>query len=652
MDMSRIPTLVQMCIKYVSEHMDALESQACDLPASLLKDILPFLNIFYLDRIESVAQHKGICTSSVWAAIFRDLDPIWHCRSKPDQDWKQKCLERLFHTVMFTYWRHGKSYLSNLSEHSILLMTVKYVQTLSLMGASRNVCRLASQEMQPVLSVLEKGVKCLQLQDAVPLLKQGRTHMIYVVHRLLDHGSVREVVLRSCPDPFLLTWITPRCGGPQNAELSDPLFQMHSSSGEGRCLSLAEWSSSAQSCLASESHSSEHGFSDFRLCFMNEEKPSTYKQRWISLTSMTEGSDAENPSSSFGTPAWQRRGDRCRCNQLAPWCSPASQCPKGQIHSLDFEVSKCEILHSVSRFLPLWVCLRSLNLHIDWLIKDNEMMVLIDSLRQLFRNPSCSLTDLSVSPISEHSPVVLLMNACPTLRCLSLKICLPVQDTKIRWKPGPKAPTDTLFSLERLSVKSGSFPLDLHSFLAVLKRSPKLSSLHLTGIHQASLLLLTLSESNRLLKVLKLEDTNLADCQQEICNLLQRSMLEELSLRDCRLLDKCAEKEGFLKPFVSALKGLPFLRSLSLSQNRIAKHVIELAELFTGNSPSNITKLDLSSNFILPADLLEFGKLIETCRPSRRLSLDLRLNPLDRDPGVKGQALRKLLPYCNIISDN
>ncbi|XP_016386058.1 leucine-rich repeat-containing protein 41-like [Sinocyclocheilus rhinocerous] len=77
-----------------------------------------------------------------------------------------------------------------------------------------------------------------------------------------------------------------------------------------------------------------------------------------------------------------------------------------------------------------------------------------------------------------------------------------------------------------------------------------------------------------------------------------------------------------------------------------------MAELFSGCRPSKITKLDLSSNFILPAELLEFAQLLETYRPVQRLTLDLRFNPLDRDPEVKGQALRKLIPYCNILTDD
>lgn len=58
-----------------------------------------------------------------------------------------------------------------------------------------------------------------------------------------------------------------------------------------------------------------------------------------------------------------------------------------------------------------------------------------------------------------------------------------------------------------------------------------------------------------------------------------------------------------------------------------------------------------SSNFILPADLLEFSRKIEAYRPLHRFTLNLHFNPLNRDPVVKDQALRMLLPFCEVLTD-
>ena len=53
-----------------------------------------------------------------------------------------------------------------------------------------------------------------------------------------------------------------------------------------------------------------------------------------------------------------------------------------------------------------------------------------------------------------------------------------------------------------------------------------------------------------------------------------------------------------------------------------------------------------SSNFIQPAELLEFAKRLTTHRPPHQLTLDLRKNPGDRDPDVWNAAMQMLRPFC------
>ncbi|XDV36469.1 hypothetical protein PO909_006239 [Leuciscus waleckii] len=587
-------SLVQMCIVKVAQNIDLLERKVLNLPVSLLKDLLPHLNIYYLDRIETAAATKGISTSVIWAKIWRDLDQTWRWRSKSaplTQDWKQRCLERLFHMLMFTQVRRAGSYLSNLSDSSILSMTVKHVRVLSLNTSSKNICRLASGDLRPILSALETGVTSLRLLDVNALFKHGRKYVLFILHRLLDHGSVREVVLRRNPDSSFLRWLMSRHRGPQGSS--------ETSHADGHC--SVEHDGELEEPAAK------------RLALDVEEHPEVL------------------------------------CSEFSSFSSPADHCPKGQIQSLDFEVSKCEILTTVSHILPTWVCLHTLHLHSDWLIQEEEMSVLVQSLRRLFLNPGCSLTDLSVSHVCGHTHVISVLRACPTLLSLSLEICPPA-DRNAHGQQTHFSQSKEL-CLEKLSVKSTG-PMSVKCFLPALTCAHKLTSLHLTGVHMSSRFFHTLAESNPLLKVLNLEDVNLADYHREILPFLEYSVLEDLSLKDCRLLDKCAVKKDFLLPFVEALKGVSSLQSLTLAQNRLASGVIEIANLFSGCRPSKITTLDLSSNFILPAELLEFAQLLETCRPVQRLTLDLRFNPLDRDPEVKGQALRKLIPYCNILTDD
>ncbi|XP_043097770.1 leucine-rich repeat-containing protein 41 isoform X2 [Puntigrus tetrazona] len=562
MGISEGSSLVQMCILKVAHNMDVLERKVTNLPVSLLKDLLPHLNIYYLDRIETAAATKGVSTSVIWAAIWRDLDQSWRWRLKsalPDQDWKQRCLERLFHMVLFAQVRQAGPYLSELSDSSILSMTVKHVRVLSLHTSSRNICRLASVDLRPILSSLEEGVTSLKLLDVITLFKHGRKHVFFILHRLLDHGSVREVVLRRNPDSSFLSWLASRRRGPQLT------------------VSAASEASRSDGCESESRGSAE------------PEEPAAKR-----LALDVEG----NPE--------------LLCGEVWSSSSAADRCPEG-------------------------------------LISEQEMSVLVESLRGLFLKPGCSLTDLSVSHVSGHTHLMSLLRACPTLLSLCLEICPPAdRSTQTAQR---RATENRELCLEKLTVKSTG-PMRVACFLPFLTSAPKLNSLQFTGIHLSQRFFHTLTGSTPSLKVLKLQDINLSDYHQEILQLLEHSPLEELSFRDCRLLDKCAVKKDFLLPFVEALKGISSLRTLTLSQNRLATSSIEMAELFSGCRPSKITKLDLSSNFILPAELLEFAQLLETYRPVQRLTLDLRFNPLDRDPELKGQALRKLIPYCNILTDD
>lgn len=164
-----------------------------------------------------------------------------------------------------------------------------------------------------------------------------------------------------------------------------------------------------------------------------------------------------------------------------------------------------------------------------------------------------------------------------------------------------------------------------------------------------SQLLTTLLESNYFLRSLSLEDMNLSDCLPQILSLLRDCKLEELQLKDCRLLEKWRNKEESLQQLVAAVKTIPSLHTLSLAQNRLARNVCVLAELFSGSSPSSVKRLDISSNFIQPAELLEFAKRLRTHHPPHRLTLDLRKNPGDRDPDTWNTALKRLRPFCDLL---
>ncbi|XP_053353788.1 leucine-rich repeat-containing protein 41 [Clarias gariepinus] len=568
------PTLVQMCISKVAQHMDLLEAQAGDLPASLLKDLIPHLNMYYLHRIEKAAHLKGVSCSSAWAAKWKDLNRTWRWRLKflqPEkEDWKQMCLESYFHTVLFRRSQTQSSTCHfDMTDSAILSVSAKYVRVLSLFTV-HDVRKLASEELRPILTTLEKEVETLRLLDAKVMLRHRKSDILFVLHRLLDHSSVKKLVLKRTPDLDAFRWIMSRCKG-------------------------SDWI---------------------------DEGPAASKRPRLHLLM-----------------------DETVYNKFCASCSANGMCPEGQIHSVDLEVYS---LTAMSRLLPSWLGLRSLHLSTTQLVCEKEVIDLVESLRKLFLNPHCSLKDLSLGSMCTRDHLASLLMSCPTLQTLSLEISLPWDCSttqSVHFTPNMR------LSLEKLTLKAVENQTTVECLPAVLQHTPNLSSLHITGIRQAPSLLHALPNSTPSLKVLILEDINLADSHDEIIYLLENSILEELSLEDCRLLEKCTERKDFLVPFVASAKKLSSLRSLSLSQNRLASSVTEIADLFLGEHLANIIKLDLSSNFILPADLLEFSRRIEAYHPIRRFTLDLRFNPLNRDPEVKGQALRMLLPFCDVLTD-
>ncbi|KAJ8375242.1 hypothetical protein SKAU_G00058220 [Synaphobranchus kaupii] len=664
---AKVAALREICIQEVNEHMTVLEKQVWDLPASLIKDILPHLNIFYLERIEPAAKRKGVSTGMVWAALWKDLVKAWRCRSKTTisaDEWRQKCLERLFHQALFGHIRLDRYYLSNLSWSSILSLTAKHVQVLSLFGSAREICKLAADELSPVLATLENNVRCIKLQDTSALFKQGHAVMLYIFHRLLDHGSVRDLVLTRSPDTRLLTWILQKdrrtqCSMPQAdtqhftpfglGEIKKPSLSGASVSSHGTCLTPEHEISGASLIRCS---SGEMG---------NDACLTPFKRPRLDVGQMAGAAETSTgclPSQSF---SWQPMDSECLFPPFTPSCSLNGEiCPIGQIHSLVLEVFNDNISRTVSPLLPSCVCLRSLHFHSEWAIEKADVLGVVEALKQLFENPACSLTDLSIGSVSSSMPVstllLHLLTACPTLKSLSLEASPVFHQTKSCVTPAPQPAVDTVYSLERLSLRFPQVSENLENLMLVLRRASSLTALHLIGIHNGGhklgTLLQSLPELNPNLKALSLDDVNLANCHSEVLSLLNNSKLEDVHFKDCRLLEKCKVKEDFLVPFVTALKGLTSLRSLTLSQNRLANGVIALAGLFSGDSPSKIQRLDISSNYILPMGLLEFGRLLQDNSPLPGLTVDLRCNPLDRDPQVTEQALLKLRPLCHLFIDN
>ncbi|MBN3313259.1 LRC41 protein, partial [Atractosteus spatula] len=572
--------LVKLCIKAVSKNMRVLEKQAWDIPSSLIEELLPHLNIFYLERIEDVAVRKGT----------------------PIKDWRQKFLERLFHMVTFGHFSEEEHPRLQDPCFSLLSLAAKYVRVLILSRSLAQTSRLSSEEFRPVLKTLEATVTQLKLREIrLSLFHNDFSPVLFVIHRLLHHGSVQTLVMSKCSisSPSLWTWILQMSAGHQDIKKQE----------------------------GSQSGGAEPGG-----CSRFD------KTHHLPLCQCVD-SEILDPG--------------CTLSSFPSLVSGKGGCPVRRITALVLDVCDEVISRVLSPLLSSWFCLCSLQVTCEWSIEEPSLLEMVEALRLLYQNPACSLSVLSITSVccrmSVAAVLARLLSSCPGLEALTLGFYGAEGNSSSSHQP---APIES--SLKALQVEFPVEPVHLQGFVTVLQGARSLTSLHLKGLRcktpQLSALLLALPGSNPHLVTLSLEELCLSGCQDEVLHLLNRSALQEVCFTDCRLFER--NKEEFLGHFVDTVKAQTSLRSISVSKNRLGNQgLIAFADLFSENSPGRIQHLNVSSNYILPDGLLEFGRLLGRHPPSPHLKLDVRENPLDRDPQKTERAVRQLQALCHVTKD-
>ncbi|XP_075997699.1 leucine-rich repeat-containing protein 41 isoform X2 [Genypterus blacodes] len=613
--------LRELCLHATAQHMAALHTNAVlDLPKPLIRDLVPHLNIYHLAKLQPAINQKGISTYSGWVAIIRDMKGRdWVIDVYTEEESKQEAMD-LFFSVMFYGQRHERlaRHISGVNIKSVLLLMAQHVKHFSV-SCAPNYLQSLTTEQWPLLSILEKSVETVNVIQH--LCVPERRYELYVLHRLLDHGGGKKLIVYEQYPMMMMAWLL-HARGSQYVDAKLMKF-MHKTKTSANSIGLQVTTFKAS----------------------NSEQDQATPCKHPKLDSLTE--QEKSGMSNYSVDP------RVLCRIFTPSAGPSAvACPRGQIQSLHIKDCGPDSLGVLILYLPTWLCLRSLTLKTLFAIfRIPDVVDLARSLKQLSDNSSSSLIDLSIGVLPNMKLMETLLNASPNLRSLTVEIHPMPQDVRESESLGM-----TELSLEKLSVKVEQLQIDLHSVSSVLSCSPHLTSLHLAGMRlhtgsSHSRLLSIVSESNRCLRMLHLEDLNLSHCLPDILNLLKDCNLEELWLKDCRLFERCNNKEESLQELVEALRRLPSLLSLSLAQNRLAKSVAVLAELFSTSPPSTLTQLDISGNFIQAAELLEFTRCMEAHRPPRSLTVDLRQNPWDRNVKMWNVALERLYPVCNILVD-
>ncbi|XP_044216488.1 uncharacterized protein lrrc41 isoform X1 [Thunnus albacares] len=628
--------LKKICLQAVRNNFAAVGTEAVlDLPTPLIEDLLPHLTVCQLDELQPALNLKGISTHAGWIGILEDMcgcvDHIIDLLT--EEEAKHEVMRMLF-TVVFNGFTNPfvSRNITNLNTPFFLLAAAKCIKHFLLFTSLHKPLQSLTAEQRPLLNLLEKRIRSVGVSQSADLSKKKTQTALYVLHRLLDHGVAKELVVHvQCP--IMLAWLLHGRGSQYvNGKLKK---LMHSKTTS--CLSQAPITTSdGASCSPGlETNTLDDQDDQVTPCKRSKLDPVSVEGEESGKTNLT-----VDP--------------QVLCRTLTP-CggSPAEACPWGKIERLEIRQCGSDSLTVLNSALLTFYCLHSLTLHSSSIFSVSDVLGLARALKQLSGSSRSSLTDLSISVLPNTELMDILLDTSRSLTSL----CVEFQTSL--WEPRliPHQPLSEMSAellLEKLTVKVAQVQTDVNFVTSVLRRCPHLTSLHVAGMRlptgsSQSQLLTTLSESNHRLTRLTLEDLNLSDCLPEILNLVRDCKLEELQLNDCRLLEKWSDKQEGLQQLVAALKTVSSLHTLSMAQNRLAKNVCVLAELFSGPSPSSVKRLDISSNFIQAAELLEFSKALRTHCPPHRLTLDLRKNPGDRDPDTWSSALRGLWPLCVLL---
>ncbi|XP_053286265.1 uncharacterized protein lrrc41 isoform X2 [Pleuronectes platessa] len=626
------PSLKETCLQAVRKHFAALDTEhVLDLPAALMEELLPQLTVCQLDELQPGLNQRGISTHCGWAGILKDMHgPNYAVDLLTEDGAKHEVMRMLFPPLFYGLTNHFvEKNLTNLNTSSFMLAAAKYIKHFLLYASSQKPLQSLIVEQQPLLNLLEKQIRSVAVLQSIDLLKRKTQAALYVLHRLLDHGVTKKIVV-DVQCPIVLAWLLHGRGSQyENPELKSLMLSKKGSF----VLQSVSASADGASCSAGlETRASEDEEDQVIPCKRS-------KMEFVS-------SEEESGKASFPVDPKVSCGPFSQCDYPS-----SGTCPQGQIECLEVRQCGSVSLSVLRKSLPTFFCLRSLTLHSFATFRDSDVLDLARGLKQLSESSRCSLTYLNIGILPFTKLMEILLDAVPKVTSLHVEIL------HMMWgqhHPQTVKSDVSELPLQKLTVKVTELQTDLHFITSVLRRSPHLTSLHLAGMNlptgsSLSQLLITLSESNHGLRSLNLEDLNLSDCLPDILNLLRNCQLEELWCNDCRLLEKCSDKEEALQQLVSALRTVPSLHTLSLAQNRLTKNVCVLSELFSGSSPSSVKRLNISYNFIQPAELLEFAHRLRTHRPPQQLTLDLRMNPGDRDPDTWNAALNLLRPLCVLL---
>lgn len=247
---------------------------------------------------------------------------------------KHKVMKMLFSAVFYGFTNcFIKKNMSNLNTLSFLRVAAKYLRRFSVLSIHKPLQALM-MEKRSFLHHLEEWIDSIVVSQCVALSKKETQTVLYILHRLLDHGAARKLVVHAqCP--VILAWLLHQ-RGPQhiNPELKTLM----------------------KNTKASSAHSSTDP-PGLRSRTVEAQDPPDVPCKLQRLESVCLKEEVTENAKLTVDP-------QVLC-QVFTSCDGASAgpCPRGRVEHLEMSQCRPDCLAVLIQALPTFSCLRSLSLH-------------------------------------------------------------------------------------------------------------------------------------------------------------------------------------------------------------------------------------------------------------------------------------------------
>lgn len=258
-----------------------------------------------------------------------------------EEEAKHEVMRLLFTGAFYGY---TNSFLQRkmpcLNTSSFLCAAAKCIRHFVLIPSSHEPLQsLTAEQQQPLLSLLEKHIRSVDIFQSIDMLKRRSQAALYVLHRLLDHGMAKEVVLHM-HSPVFLAWLL---HGRGSQYVNPELDNLMNSEKPSRVSQTASASAHRhESCGPSPETGAPEDWED-----------EVIPRKCLKLDSVS----VEEESGKANFPV----EPQVLCKTFNG--PTAEECPRGQICCLDIRQCSFDSLRVLTAALPTFFCLRSLTLH-------------------------------------------------------------------------------------------------------------------------------------------------------------------------------------------------------------------------------------------------------------------------------------------------